>query len=390
MKIFALPDLGEGLPDAQIREWYVRAGDEVVADQPLAAMETAKALVDVPAPFAGRIEKLFGAPGDTIETGAPLVGFEGVADTSPSGRKDTGTVVGVIEESGMVWEEGGAATASPTQSRVKITPAVRQLAKQLGVDLSHVMPSVGDVITAEDVHHAKQRLTLPPVEQAQPQPVKSSVVPEGYTALSPVRRAMTLSMTEAHQSVVPVTLMDDADLHAWSDTPQDLTIRLIRAIEAACAAEPTLNAYFDSTHCAIRTFSEVNLGIAVDTPHGLYVPVLRDTRSNTNAELRASINRFKVLANDRRIPQESLHGATIMLSNYGALAGCYATPLLVPPIVAIIGVGRKRDMVVAWGGQPAVHSMLPVSLTIDHRAVTGGEAARFLKALIDSLSAVTG
>lgn len=372
MIIFKLPDLGEGLPDAIIREWYIKPGDKVKTDQPLVAMETAKALVDVPSPFPGQIEKLFGKPGDTIDTGQPLIGFVGEGKEEAS--KDSGTVVGKIQESDQVIDESATDVATSTRqdtARIKATPAVRALAKKLGVDLATVSYT-GERITPADVERAAKTSSAKKAPGA------------GMEILSPVRRAMSLSMTDSHQRVVPVTLSDDADIAAW-DKQQDITIRLIRAVIAACTEVPMVNATFDDKNMAFRLNSTVNLGLAVDTPHGLYVPVLKNASGQTDAELRQTIELFKQQALEKSIPQENLHGATITLSNFGAFAGRYGNPIIIPPMVAIIGVGKIREAVVPVKGQPAIHRIIPLSVTIDHRAVTGGEAARFLKAMIEQL-----
>jgi 2-oxoisovalerate dehydrogenase E2 component (dihydrolipoyl transacylase) len=344
MIIFNLPDLGEGLPDAIIREWYVKPGDSVKADQPLASMETAKALVDVPSPFAGVVEKLFGDPGDTIETGQPLIAFKGEAQAHPEKKTD---------------------------SVIKAAPAVRALAKKLGVNLAHIKPQ-GEFITTAEVEQAAQ----------------ATGTNGDWETLPPVRRAMALSMTESHQRVVPITLCDDADVHAW-DSKQDITVRLIRAVIAGCTQAPLLNATFDDKKMAYHLNPQVHLGIAVDTEHGLYVPVIKNAAKQNAAQLREQINQFKQQAQQKSIAQADLHGATIILSNFGALAGRYGNPIIVPPMVAIVGVGKAREMVVPVDGKPAVHRMIPLSITVDHRAVTGGEAARFLKIMIDELAKST-
>lgn len=376
MKIFELPDLGEGLPDAEVREWYVQVGDEVAVDQPLVAMETAKALVDVPSPFSGTIEKLFGEPGDTINTHDPLIGFAG--DATAGAREDTGTVVGAIEASGDVLQEAGSGVtaAKASGARVKITPAVRSLAKKMGVDISNLIGTgPNGVITAKDVNHAAGN---------SPTTTKSTAMPEGFTALSGVRRAMIMSMKKSHADVVPVTLCEDADIHHWEG--QDITVRLIRAIDAAAKAEPILNSHFDAASQSIHTIDEVNVAMAIDMPHGLFVPVIKDVANQSDSSLRETINTLKQLAKDKAIPQDDLHGGTIMLSNFGAFAGKYASPILTPPMVAIIGVGRSRKEIVPDAdGNPVCHTIMPLSITVDHCAVTGGEATRFLKAMIDSL-----
>ena len=375
MKIFKLPDLGEGLPDAIIREWYIKVGDAVDLDQPLLAMETAKALVDVPSPFVGKIEKLYGETGDTIETGHPLIGFEEEAEGSEKSKDDAGTIVGVIEAGETVLQEAvfGISAKLNKKKVIKATPAVRILAKQLGVDLSSITPK-GNMINAEEIKEAAQLLVAS----------KHYKVKGKFTPLSNIRRAMVQSMSQSHRDVVPVSLMDDADLHSWIGK-QDITLRLIRAIEVACKEVPIMNAYFDGEAMRYQLNESINVGIAVDTPHGLYVPVLKDIASINDFELRQKINLFKKQARSRSFPPDDLQGKTIMLSNFGTVAGRYANPILLPPIVTIIGVGRIRDEVVPENGSPAIHKILPLSVTSDHRLINGGEIARFLKVLIVSL-----
>lgn len=358
MIIFNLPDLGEGLPDAIIREWYVKPGDVVSADQSLASMETAKALVDVPSPYSGKIEKLFGKPGDTIETGQPLIGFEGDEDESQTKSQ-------VHHKESEISNEGSGTTAA---AAIKATPAVRALAKKLGVNLADIIPQ-------------GERITLAEVEQAAQ---KSSGAADMET-LSPMRRAMFLSMTDAHRRVTPITLCDDADVSAWN-AGQDITIRLIRAVVAACTAVAMLNATFDDEKLSFRLNPQINLGVAVDTPHGLYVPVIKNVAALTDDQLRQQIDLYKKQAQEKSIAQADLHGASITLSNFGAFAGRYGNPIVTPPMVAIVGVGKARDAVVAIEGKPTVHRIIPLSVTVDHRIITGGEAARFLKAMLDDLA----
>ena len=382
MKIFKLPDLGEGLPDATIREWYVSVGDKVEIDQPLVAMETAKALVDIPSPFSRRIEKLFGKVGDVMETGHPLIGFEGKVEIEET--KDSGTVVGVIEiGNNTILEESGTNVTTalikkntPKRKNIKAMPVVRMLAKQLGVNLATITPK-GSTISTKEV---KQTVTQTNQE------TKVSCIKEKLMDLSPVRRAMARDMSQSHREVVPVSLMDDADLSIWSGK-QDITIRIIRAIESACKVVSIMNAHFDSKTLQYKLNESINIGIAVDTPQGLYVPVLKNISRQDNAALRHQINYFKELAQNRSFPAKDLHGATIMLSNFGTFfAGRYANPILIPPMVTIVGVGRIRnEFALTNDGKPTVRRILPLSITSDHRLITGGEIAQFLTQLIRSL-----
>lgn len=381
MTIFHLPDLGEGLPDAEIREWYVKEGDTVKLDQPMVAMETAKAVVDVPAPQSGKITKLYGKTGDVIITGAPLVEFEGGEEKKSA---QTTTVVGALESTDTVLVESPTGIA-PTAAgnTIKAIPAVRALAKKLNVDLTHVKATgAGGQITLEDVERA-----LPsPAASQHPLPggEGNNTPKEGYETVRGVRRAMATTMSQSHSEVVPITLVDDADIHAWPEKT-DITVRMIRAITAGCKAEPALNAWFDGKTMARRLHNEINLGIAVDAPEGLFVPVIKNIANKSAAELRTVLNTIKEQVKARTIPQEDLKGATFVLSNVGVFAGRYATPIISLPTVAILATGRIREEVVAHQGKVEIHRLMPLSLSIDHRAITGGEAARFLAALIQDL-----
>lgn len=369
MNIFNLPDLGEGLPDAEINEWFVKEGDVVTLDQPLVTMETAKAVVEVPSPQSGIISQLFGKPGDVIKTGDPLVAFA----ASVGKPADKGTVVGNLEESSDASEDQFTIGSGPSEAkRIKATPAVKMLAKKLGVALSS-LKGTGDhgLITAEDV---------------QRQADHHSMLPVGYEPLRGVRRAMLHSMEQSHAEVVSVSIFDEADISEWKPGT-DITIRLIRAIVEATQQEPALNAWFNTKHSARQCFAEVHLGIAMDNEDGLFVPVIHNAGHRSDHELRQVIDEFKTSVSQRAVSVDQLKGATITLSNFGKFAGRFASPIIVPPMVAILAVGKLYQGVVATeNNQIAVHPLLPLSLSFDHRAVTGGEATRFLGAVLASLA----
>jgi 2-oxoisovalerate dehydrogenase E2 component (dihydrolipoyl transacylase) len=362
MKVFKLPDLGEGLQEAEIVEWHIAVGDEVAADQPMVSVETAKALVDIPAPYAGKIAKLFGKPGDIAHLGAPLVGFEG-----EGAQQESASVVGRVEATGKVINEQPIAPMAT--AGIKATPAVRALARKSNVDLAMVTPTGADgLITAGDVQRAARVLA-----EAGPLEV-----------LRGTRRFMAQSMTLAHAEVACATIMDDADIEAWQPGARIL-LRVIRALVVGVRAEPGLNAWYDSKAVGRHVLKKVDLGLAVDSPDGLFVPVLRGVEGRTPEDLDQAIKKLVADTQARRVPPEELRGNTITLSNYGTIAGRYASPVVVPPTVAILGAGRIRDEVIAVNRQPAVHRILPLSLTFDHRCVTGGEAGRFLAAVIADL-----
>lgn len=482
-KSFHLPDLGEGLPDATIVEWFVKVGDVIKLDEPLVSMETAKAVVEVPAPCSGTVLTLAGGPGDVINTGAVLAEFQidpslpqradaqdtghghhhapaalaaaasassasanasasATADRAAPGaaeadtaapakpeRADAGTVVGAMQVSDQVRSEAAVSVGG-----VRAMPAVRALAKKLGVDLSRVRATGPEgVVSMDDVKRAAAEGSAPAsarsnapaslpspsgrgaggegpglapqsaTAQAQPQPAATRTPlsasgkpmatrpPAAHAAtgqpeqLKGVRRNMARVMAAAHAQVVPTTLTDDADIHAW--TPgNDITVRLIRAIVRACKTVPALNAWFDGENLTRTLHPHVDIGIAVDTDDGLFVPALRNADVLDAAGIRQSVDRLRAQVMERSIPSSELSGYTISLSNFGMFAGKYATPVIVPPCVAILAAGRGRHQLVPVMGGIETHRIIPLSLTFDHRAATGGEAARFLRAVLDDLA----
>jgi pyruvate dehydrogenase E2 component (dihydrolipoamide acetyltransferase) len=382
MTTFRLPDLGEGLTDAEIVRWHVKVGDTVTVDQPLLSVETAKAVVEVPAPCAGTITALHGEPGTRIETGGPLVEF--------AGGDDAGTVVGHMSNEGGEFATGtvGGSNAAASLQRIQAVPAARALARSLGVDLGALKGSgAGGLITLSDVIASG----LPTGKAAVPRGSTMRPAPQSVPGddgkvqeLKSLRRAMAQSMALSRDTVMECTVVDDADLRLWRGR-DDYTVRALRGMAVACAAVPGLNAWYDSDSQSRRLFEHVDIGLAVDTPDGLLVPVLRDVGKRSAVQLRADLDHTKQAALARTFRSDELRNFTIMLSNFGMMAGRYASPVVVPPAVAILGTGRTRDDVVAAEGRIEIHRRMPLSLTFDHRVVTGAEAVKWLAALIRDL-----
>lgn len=367
MKYFKLPDLGEGLQEAEIVEWHVEAGDEVQTDQLVVSVETAKAIVDVPAPHSGKIERLFGNVGTTVHVGEALFEYSG-------GVEESGALVGTSST-----QESADRTKTPkdqcaieqkSSSTVLATPYIRTLANNNNIDLSTVSGTgPGGQISERDLVAGRNKTV-------------------GASPLKGARKSMVKNMTKAHTEVVKVTLNEDADIHLWNEQ-QSPTVRVVRAIKAACRIEPILNSWYDAESNSLQTFDHINLGVAVDTPQGLFVPVLRDVGKLSDEEIRFILNDAKQKAALQTLPTSAMVGATITLSNFGTLCGRYADPVVVPPCVAIIGTGKIRKEVVAVDSSTvAIRNIMPLSLSFDHRVITGGEAARFLKAFIDDLKQV--
>ena len=382
MTTFSLPDIGEGLQEAEIVAWHVGVGDHVVADQPLVSVETDKAVVEIPSPLSGHIATLHGAPGDVIDVGQALVEFaDGEAD-------DAGAIVGSLppdEPAEPAASSVASSVAAPdgpghvVPGRGRATPAVRALASALGVDLSGVEPTGPDgTITRADVEASAGRAVDDTGGSDE-----STIVP-----LRGVRRAMDANMTRAHAEVVPATVTDEADIADWRPGT-DPTMRLLRAMASACVAEPALNASYFGRQGGRRINATVDVGIAIDTADGLFVPVLRDVANRRADDLRVGLDHMRADILARTVPPDQLRGATITLSNFGTIGGRHAALVVVPPQVAIIGAGRARDAVVARDGAIVIRRLLPLSLTFDHRVVMGGEATRFLNALKLDLEAAT-
>jgi len=465
IKRFHLPDLGEGLPDATVVEWLVKPGDVAMLDEPLVSMETAKAIVEVPAPCSGRLLKTGGDAGSVITTGALLAEFEldpslpqraeahdtghhhgqpaqqaasepprappasapqaaspatSTTASPPKSEGDAGTVVGAMQASDQLRQESSVAIGG-----VRAVPAVRALARKLRVDIARVSATGADgVVTMADVRKAAEggeaalqpaAATPPRASEAAPQ--RPAQAPKGPPAAAPsearttlsaagkplrtqppgvkasgqpepltgVRRNMARVMADAHAKVVATTLTDDADIDAWR-AGQDVTVRLIRSLVRAAAVEPALNAWFDGDNLTRTLHRHVDVGIAVDTPDGLFVPALRNADVLDAGGVRAAVDRLRAQVVERSLPASELGGYTISLSNFGKFAGRYATPIVVPPCVAILAAGRLRHQMTPVMGGFAAHRVIPLSLTFDHRAATGGEAARFLRAVLDDLA----
>lgn len=404
MKAFTLPDLGEGLAESEIITWHVDIGDVVTLDQVILTVETAKATVDVPAPYSGTITSRHGNEGDIINIGSLLVEIDEHANVttthavtntasnetaqsptstrsqasskndkpnSPAVTKDAATVVGNMSQAShnINIDEYWVGSEKSHDEEVVITalPSARVLAQKLGIDLHHIQGSGPDgVILDCDIHQAS--------DQQRP----------GTEMLRGARRSMAASMAKAHQQIAAVTITEEAILSTWA-TNEDITTRLVQAIVVACKKEPALNAWFDPDTMTRCVHSMVNIGVAVDSQYGLYVPVIRHADEFHAEDIREWINDTVAGIKARKIGREQLQHGTITLTNFGAIAGIYATPVVSPPQVAIVGAGRIIKKLIMDNGKPKEVNALPLSMTFDHRACTGGEAARFMKALVAAL-----
>jgi pyruvate dehydrogenase E2 component (dihydrolipoamide acetyltransferase) len=356
MKTFRLPDLGEGLQEAQVVEWHVRAGDDVVSDAPLVSVETDKAVTEVPAPWSGRITRLCAEPGEVVKVGAALVEFQAPQEEPAAAAAKPPHPSSPIPQ--------------PSRSAGQAMPAVRMLARELGLDLATIDGTgPGGAIVVRDVAKAFKDSN------------SGSLASGGYVPLTGVRRSMAQNMARSGAEVVPATVHEEADLGAWRER-SGLTARLVRSIAKAVAAHPMLNATYNEERGLLFN-KDMHLGIAVDSADGLLVPILHD--ASTADGLQDRLATLFADARSRTLKPADFKGVTFTLSNYGMIGGLHATPVVIPPQVAILGAGRLADRVVAKNGAAVIRPVLPLSLTYDHRAITGGEAARFIRTLIADL-----
>jgi 2-oxoisovalerate dehydrogenase E2 component (dihydrolipoyl transacylase) len=360
-RVFALPDLGEGLEEGEIVSWLVSEGDEVELNQPLVEVETAKATVEIPSPFAGTIAALHAGPGESVAVGAALVTFEVAGDGVP------------------------ARTSEPARpSAVAATPAVRKLAKDLGVDLVDVAGSgPGGRVTADDVRGAADG-TAPPGAAATVEDVDRIEV-------FPVRRTIARRL-EVSAAIPQVTTFRTLDATALETVRAELDVSalpiFVAALSRTVAEHPLLNAEWSDE--AILVHRRVHAGIAVDTDRGLLVPVVRDAQERTIAELAAEIRRLADVARSGAARADDLAGATISVSNTGSYGSEAGTPLLNPPnaVTIALGVIRPRALVTN-GGAVEARPACTISLTFDHRVLDGAAAGRALTDLVDRLEDLT-
>lgn len=370
MNHFTLPDLGEGLPEATIREWHIESKQWVDEDQTIATIETAKSLVDLPMPTHGYVIETYGQVGDTIKTGTPLIRYE------PS--KQTTKEVGTLAKPTPVIESISISNPTPPPTSnlnlhresiqpIQAMPAARALARKMGINLQSVLThNSHDIITVDDVKRAVSTT-------------------QAHHSLTSNQQAMATSISRAYRDVVPAMLTEDADIHTWH-AQQHTTYRIISALTSACLAYPLLHAHYHPKTQSFVIHDTVSIGLAVHSKHGLFMPVLRDLTNLTQPQCIHMIDQFKTHAENNSFHREQLTGASIILSNVGSIAGQYATPLVVPPCVATLAVGRIRKQVVAYNDAIAIHPIMPLSLSFDHRVITGGQAALFLREFIKNIT----
>ena len=420
---FLLPDLGEGVAEAELIDWKVSPGDAVTEHQTLAEMETDKARVEVPSPWAGVVKDLNGSAGDIILVGDILVTYDigNAADmasapatvAAESVTEDAGTVVGNVSETlsmpSSFQRDPEPTTSEDDECRAMATPAVRRIAKDLKVDINTVAASGrGGRVTASDVNaHATQPVAAQPIAPAmQPTaedlPLATRVAQpiEGVAERIPfrgIRRKIAQALQHSVQTAVHFTVVDEVDVTELDRRRKGFEELLGRRLSllpfvmtAVCRAlreHPAINATVDDFVEEIQIRSVINLGCAVDTDHGLMVPVLKNADELSIVQMAERVSEVAKGCLDRSIEREDLTGGTFTVSNVGSYGGQFATPIINYPEVAILAIGRARERVLTKNGTFYAGLVLPLSLSCDHRVVDGAEGARFLNTILRSLEA---
>ena len=365
-RVFVLPDLGEGLEEAVVTQWLVAEGDEVELNQPIAEVETAKAVVEVPSPFGGKVVRLHGAAGATLTVGSPLVTFD-VAGTEE--RREPSAPSASDEQSRPAASRSGG-------SHVAATPAVRKLAKDLGVDLESVTPSgAGGRVTRLDVEAAAG------VEREASDLENVETVP-----VTPVRKAIADRLAQV-AAIPQVTTFRQVESSALETVRGELGVSplplFVGALAEVCADHPMLNSSWGGDRILVHR--SVNVGIATDTERGLVVPVLRDARAKTVAQIAEEIASLAERARSNALSRDDLADATIAVTNTGSYGSEFGTPLLNPGHAVTIALGVIEQRALVVDGRVEGRPACTLSLTFDHRVLDGATVGRAFTALVDLL-----
>ncbi|NLF09518.1 MAG: biotin/lipoyl-binding protein [Pirellulaceae bacterium] len=404
---FKLPAIGENVENGDVVSVLVREGDVIAAGDGVVELETDKAVLEIPCPLAGKVVKVQVAKGQTVKVGQTLLTVETAAEAvsaaKPQAEKTTA--------------EKPQAAESELEKPAPAGPEARRLARELGVDLARVKGSgKRGRITVEDVRAAAAAESAPPEEPAEPSQgipaqrgSREPAVPPGELGqdlhgpvrrerMSKIRRTIAAQMVKSVSTIPHVTNFDDADVTDLERMRKTIppaylgpTIKLtamsfvIRSVALALRQHPLLNASLDEENEQIVYKQYVNVGVAVDTPRGLVVPVLKNADRMSVLHIARELTLLAARARSAEFTVDELRGGTFTVSNLGAVGGAYSTPIINHPEVAILLVGRSRWMFSVFEGKVEGRLKMPLSLSFDHRVVDGAAAGRFLNDVIDFL-----
>jgi 2-oxoisovalerate dehydrogenase E2 component (dihydrolipoyl transacylase) len=372
--VMRLPDLGEGTVSAEVIAWKVAPGDVIREDAPLVEMSTEKAVVEVPSPVSGRVVALGGKPGDVIAVGAELVVFE-----LDSAAVSAAPVVAASPAAAptLARTTAAAGTVVPPSGRVRASPATRRRAFEAGIDLAAVRGSgpQGRIL----------KLDLDRARAGSPGITEIPVIGVRRLIAQRMAEAKRVAPHFAYVEEVDVTELEALRVALNSRRPSGAALTylpfIVRALAQVLAEFPQCNAHYDEKRNLILRHAAVHAGIATQTPDGLKVPVVRDVLTHDLEGLAAEIRRVSEAARAGRARREDLTGSTITITSLGKLGGIVSTPILNLPEVAIIGINKAVERVVALDGKIAIRRMMNLSSSFDHRFVDGFDAAAMIQAL---------
>lgn len=403
-----LPELGENIKEGDVTKVLVAAGDTVVKDQPLLELETGKATIEVPAPAAGTIQSVHVKPGDKVAIGQPVMMLaEAGAPPQAAPAKPAAPVSAPAAPAPVTPAPRPAAAPAPAAggAPAAAAPSVRLLAREIGVDITRVPGSgPGGRISADDVKQYAKRLNTERASGAAPAdtplPDFAKWGPVSREAMSTIRKMTADQMARAWREIPHVTQHDEADITELEALRKrfapraeaaggklTMTAILLKILAAALKVFPKFNASLDPVRQETVLKQYYHLGVAVDTPRGLLVPVLRDADRKNIIQLAVELGRLAAAARDGKLAPNDLAGGTFTLTNLGGIGGSFFTPIVNAPEVAILGVGRAR-LTPCCGCKDNVCAprlMMPLSLSYDHRLIDGADGARFLRWVVEAI-----
>ncbi|HXK81978.1 MAG TPA: dihydrolipoamide acetyltransferase family protein [Bacteroidales bacterium] len=418
--IFKFPDIGEGLDEGTIVEWYVKKGESVEVGQSLVKMETDKVVTDIPSPREGTISAMYGKEGETINVGDALVeieieGVEGkqaieeskkIEQEQEAVEEEGAGVVGTLEVAGNnaylpASDEGmdDQSEGKPSNKRKALaTPVARALAKELDIDINQVNGTgPGGRVMKDDIQKFKQQNAYKAPQQTTSAEQTGNLIET--EKLTQIRKTIAKNMVESKHNAAHMTVFDDAEVselirvrNKFKEQFADEDIKLnylpfiLKATALALKKHKSLNAQMDMDKGVMIYKKYYNIGIAVDTPDGLIVPVIKDVDKKSIKQLSLETAEIAKKARERTISFEDMKDGTFTITSYGSIGGKYAVPVINYPQAGILGIGRMSQQPIVKNGEIAVGNTLPLSLSVDHRIVDGGDVTRFLNDIISYLN----
>ena len=417
--IFKFPDIGEGITEGRIIKWYVKKGQVINSGDPIVNMETDKVVTDIPSPKSGTVTSLYGSEGDIINVDDPLVeleiaGVEGeeaqeIAREKPKkateetvNEKGFG-VVGTIDVAGdsalLPPTNEGIVEAEKSESvqpkKVLATPVARALARDLGIDINAVKGTgPAGRVKKQDIHNYRSAIQIPAPETS----VDTEELIE-YEDLTQIRKTIAQNMVISKQTAPHMTIIDEVEVSRLIKVRNEYKEKFIeqgtglsfltffmKAVTKALQNYSALNAEFDAENNRIAHKKYYNIGMAVDTDEGLVVPVIKAVDRLSFLELSQKIDDVVTRARERKLTLDDFKDGTFTITNYGSIGGMYGMPVINYPQAAILGIGRLLKKPIVRDENVEIGNVLPLSMSVDHRIVDGGEAVRFLNRVMQYLA----